>query len=186
MGGGGASAEDFIKRARQVYGTMADEFLKLYPATTDAEARESQAASGHDRLRAGLYLWAASRAKTHHSPVFAYYFDRAIPWPAHPEFGAFHSGELPYGFGNLSKLDRPWEPVDYQVSKMMMSYWIQMAASGNPNSKTAPDWAPVDPSKPAVMRLGADPGPIQPAEGERFDFWKRYFESAQSEHASPF
>jgi hypothetical protein len=38
----------------------------------------------------------ASSTQTHNGPVYAYYFDRAIPWPAHPKFGAFHTGEIPY------------------------------------------------------------------------------------------
>jgi para-nitrobenzyl esterase len=36
--------------------------------------------------------------------VYTYYFDPAIPWPAHPEFGAFHTGEVPYVFENLKFL----------------------------------------------------------------------------------
>ena len=187
LGGAHASsAARYEEHARQVYGPMADDFLKLYPAASDEEANEAEVTVGRDRLRAGLYLWASARANTHRSPVFAYYFDRAIPWPAHPEFGAFHSGELPYTFGNLEKLDRPWEPVDQTISKMMMAYWKNMAARGDPNGPSVPHWAPVDPSTPAVMRLGAICEPMPPAFSTKLNFWRRYFESPQSKNSGPF
>lgn len=175
-----SSPAQYEKRARQTYGPMADEFLKLYPAGNDAEVKQTEAAVGHDRLRAGMYLWGSRRSATHKSPVYIYYFDRAIPWPAHPEFGAFHTGEIPYAFGNLKTLDRPWEPVDSRISKMMMTYWKNMAATGDPNGGSAPRWAPVNSSKPSAMRLGATFEPIRPADEAKLDFWKRYFESPQS------
>jgi para-nitrobenzyl esterase len=180
------TADQFQGHARQVYGPMADEFLKLYPAGDDDEAKQSGISAGRDRLRAGLYLWASRRVSTHTSPVFAYYFDRAIPWPAHPEFGAFHSGELPYAFGNLDKMDRPWEPIDHTVSKMMMTYWKNMAARGDPNGPSVPRWFPTDPSTPAIMRLGAVCEPMPPAFSAKMDFWRRYFDSEQSKTAGPF
>lgn len=187
LGGGRATtAEQFQNHAHQAYGPMADEFLKLYPAGDDDEAKRSATEAGRDRLRAGLYIWASRRVSTHTSPVFAYYFDRAIPWPAHPEFGAFHSDELPYAFGNLEKMDRPWEPVDHTISKMMMTYWLHMAASGDPNGPSVPHWFPVDPSTAAIMRLGAVCEPMPPAFSAKMDFWRRYFDSEQSKTAGPF
>ncbi|HEY2860659.1 MAG TPA: carboxylesterase family protein [Terracidiphilus sp.] len=189
MSGAGAqiTAAKYEQRARAMYGSMADQFLKLYPGSTDAEAQQADAQSARDRARSGMYLWASKRAATHKSPVYIYYFDRAIPWPAHPEFGAFHSGELPYTFGNLKSLDRPWEPVDEKIAQMMMGYWEHMTASGDPNAGGgAGRWEPVNAAKHEVMRLGADSGPMPAAQDARFDFWKRYFESDQSKTAPIF
>jgi para-nitrobenzyl esterase len=188
MAGGGLpmTAARFKERAHGMFGSMADEFLKLYPADNDEQAKQSEATSARDRTRSGMYLWASKRAATHKSPVYIYYFDRAVPWPAHPEFGAFHSGELPYTFGNLKVLDRPWEPVDTTIAHTMMTYWKGMAASANPNSASAPRWDPVNPSRRSVMRIGADSGPTSPADDAHFDFWKRYFESPQSNTAPIF
>lgn len=188
MGGGAPllTAANFQERARRTYGSMADEYLKLYPADSDEQARQSETNSARDRARSGLYLWASKRATTHKSPVYIYYFDRAVPWPAHPEFGAFHSGELPYTFGNLKVLDRPWEPVDTRLAHVMTTYWKDMAAAANPNSPSVPHWDPVNSTSRLVMRLGVDDGPIPPADPARFDFWKRYFESPQSSTAPIF
>jgi para-nitrobenzyl esterase len=186
MGGGPVTTAKWEQRAHAMYGPMADEFLKLYPAATDAEAQQADTQSARDRARSGMVLWATKRAATHKNPVYVYYFDRAIPWPAHPEFGAFHSGELPYTFGNLKVLDRPWEPVDQQIATMMMNYWKGMTASGNPNAGGAPKWEPVGVSKRPMMRIGAESGAMAPADDARFAFWKKYFESEQSKTAPIF
>jgi para-nitrobenzyl esterase len=188
MGGGGPrmTVARYQDRARAMYGSMAEEFLKLYPAATDQEAAAADTEAARDRARCGMYLWASKRAETHKSSAYIYYFDRAIPWPAHPEFGAFHSGELPYTFGNLKVLDRPWEPVDHKIARMMTTYWKDMTAKGDPNGGSAPHWPAVSPSKPAVMRLGADSGPMPPADAARLDFWTRYFESPVSRNAPIF
>jgi para-nitrobenzyl esterase len=180
------SVAQYEKHARQAYGSMADEFLKLYPVAGDDEAKQTYVAAERDRLRAGLYLWASARAETHRTPVYVYYFDRAVPWPAHPEYGAFHSGELPYTFGNLDKFDRPWEPVDHTISQMMMAFWKNMAVNGQPNGPTVPHWAPVDPAVPAVMRLGAICEPMPPAFSAKLNFWRRYYASEQSKNSGPF
>jgi para-nitrobenzyl esterase len=188
MAGGGAAKTVTVyqEHARATYGAMANEFLKLYPASTDEQVAQAEIASARDRMRCSLYLWASKRAATHKSPVYIYYFDRAIPWPAHPEFGAFHSGELPYTFGNLKVLDRPWQPVDEQIEHMMMTYWKNMTVSANPNSSTTPQWAPVNNRTPLVMRLGAHSGPMPVADNAHLDFWKRYFDSDQSRNGPIF
>lgn len=61
------------------------------------------------------HIAALQRVRSHHQPVFTYFFARGIPWPAHPEFGALHTGEIPYFFLNLKILDRPWEKIDHAL-----------------------------------------------------------------------
>ena len=95
---------------------MATEFESLYPVHSDNDIMTTMLASGQDRSRVSMFVWASTRAKSHHQPVFTYYFDRGIPWPQHPEFGAFHTGEIPYFFLNLKMLDRPWENQDFTLA----------------------------------------------------------------------
>jgi para-nitrobenzyl esterase len=102
-----------------------------------------------------------------------YYFDRAIPWPEYPQFGAFHTGEIPYVFNNLGMLDRPWEETDSMVTDYMSSYWVNFVKNGDPNGPGLPEWAPYDPSRHEVMQLGEKTGmiPIAGSE-EKFIFLK--------------
>jgi len=180
------SADQYAQMAKRQYGEMAEEFLRLYPAKTAVEAKAMMAESIRDRDRVSMHLWASRRAGNHHAPVFTYYFDRAIPWPQHPEFGAFHSGELPYFFLNLGVMDRPWEKVDYDLAKTAAGYLKDFAAAGNPNGDHLPEWAPVSTARPATMEIGMRTGSMALAEGGRLGFWERFLSSPEGMHAPPF
>lgn len=177
---GGMNAEEFRAFARQTYGNAADEVLRLYPAGTDAEAKRSQVESARDRGRVSMHLWAEARAKRAKSPAFTYYFDRQIPWPAHPEFGAFHGAEIPYVFGTLDRLDRPWTASDRGLSSTMLAYWARFVKTGDPNGAGAPKWPAFDATAKSTMRLGETTGPRPVADAERLELWRRYFASAKS------
>jgi para-nitrobenzyl esterase len=73
-------------------------------------------ASQIDRARVSIDVWCEDEVKRSGS-VYTYYFDHPIPWPAHPEFGAFHTSEVPYIFKTLKLIDRPWQPADFKLSE---------------------------------------------------------------------
>lgn len=181
-----ASADAFHKLAERQYGELAAEFEKLYAPKDGADSKSALIEAARDRERVSMFLWASRREKNHRQPVFLYYFDRAIPWPQHPEFGAFHSGELPYFFGNLDQLERPWEEQDRRLSEMVQTYLKNFAANGDPNGGGVPEWKRAERGKPVVMELGARMGPMPLADKQRLDFWVRYFDSPAAAHAPVF
>ena len=154
-GYGKATAAAFREQARTRFGDRADAFLTLYPAATDADAGREQVRSGRDGALVSLQQLASERAATAKTPAYLYYFDRAIPWPEHPEYGAFHTGEVPYVFANLALLKRPWTDVDRRVADVVSSYWVRFAATGNPNGPGLPQWPAFAAAEPKVMVLGA-------------------------------
>ena len=177
---------DYTKMAERQYGSMAAEFEKLYPASNADEVAAMVKQSNRDRDRAAMYLWASERIKHHKAPVRTYFFTRAIPWPQQPQFGAFHTGELPYFFENLQVLDRPWEAVDHKVSDTVSSYLEDFAAKGDPNGAGLPEWPRIETGKPQTMELGAHMGPIPLADKTHQAFWVRYFHSPESKDAPIF
>jgi para-nitrobenzyl esterase len=92
------------------------------------------------------------------APDYLYYFERAIPWPEHREFGAFHSSELPYVFDNLATLERPWTDVDRRLAESVSDYWVSFAASGDPNREGLPPWPDIEQAPQAVMIFGQEVG----------------------------
>jgi para-nitrobenzyl esterase len=166
------SLEQWHAQNKQQFGDKADEFEKLYPATTVEQMKTMSVQAAQDRQRAGMWMWASRRGEHHKAAVYTYYFDRAIPWPQHPEFGAFHSGELPYFFLNQKVLDRPWEPVDRELAKTAAAFLKNFAAEGDPNGKGLPRWPATNADTSKVMELGEKIGPMPLAEGEREKFWK--------------
>jgi para-nitrobenzyl esterase len=183
LGGPPLKADDFRKQVAKRYGAMAEEFLKLYPAGSDEEADKAQLESGRDRGKVSMYLWATRRAKTAKTLAYTYYFTQALPDPAHPEFGAFHTGEVPYLFRNLAIFDRPFKPVDHQVSDIISGYWKNFAQAGDPNGGDLPKWTSVSADSATTMEIGAHTGPIPLASPEKIRFWTNYFDSPISKNA---
>ena len=125
-----------------------------------------QKGASRERARVSMHLWSAQQLKAS-KRIYTYFFDRAIPWPAHPEFGAFHSGELPYFFNNLSKLDRPWEPADRKLADTVASYVTNFVKKGDPNAAGLTPWPAYDPATYTTMQLGTRVGPMELADANR-------------------
>jgi para-nitrobenzyl esterase len=180
------SLDEYHQMIQKRYGQMATEFEKLYPVSNMEEVKAVVVLSGQERSRVSGFLWACARLKSHRQPVFTYYFDRGIPWPQHPEFGAFHTGEIPYFFLNLKLIDRPWEQIDFTLANTVSTYLINFATHGDPNGNGVAPWPKIDPSQPQTMELGARTGAMPLASKEKIDFWTRYFNSPISRSAPPF
>jgi para-nitrobenzyl esterase len=145
----------FQKQARTRYGDLADEFLKLYPATTDAEAAAAQNAAARDSARVSTWLWAQARAKTAKTKVFTYYWEHAMPGPEVDVYGAFHSSELAYVFDSLAMAPkRPFTATDRAIAAKMSSYWANFIRSGDPNGKGLAAWPSVGERQETTMELG--------------------------------
>ncbi|MEU6148091.1 carboxylesterase family protein [Streptomyces sp. NPDC047081] len=162
---------------KQQYGDMADEFLTLYPATTDAEANTSQTAAARDIGRTSTSLWATEWARRAKSPVYTYYWTHTPPGAS----GAGHGSEIPYVFGNLyADADTAWTDQDRQVADTMSSYWANFAATGNPNGRGIPHWAASVPGEMTTMRVGDDWGRVKDADTANLDFFRRFYAAQQA------
>jgi para-nitrobenzyl esterase len=153
------TAEAFAKQARQQYGDMADEFLKLYPASTGGEAENAQAQSRRDQAMVSMYLWAKERAKTARTKAFIYLWDHTLPGPDAEQYGAFHTSEVLYVMNTLYMSDRPFTDADRKIADMMSSYWVNFMSTGDPNGKGLTAWPAVG-DKPEVMEVGDNTEPV--------------------------
>jgi para-nitrobenzyl esterase len=171
-GPGSAARPDaaaYRTEAARLYGDQASAFLKLYPVAGDAEVAAAQKSAARDRIRVSMDLWAEQQAAKS-KRIYTYYFDRVIPWPAHPEFGAFHTSEVPYVFNTIGRIDRPWEPVDRSVAELMSSYWVNFARKGDPNGSGLPRWPAYEAGAHMTMQLGEHSGAMPVADGEKMQF----------------
>jgi para-nitrobenzyl esterase len=97
------SANEFVKDVSRLYGTRSAEFLKLFPAGSDEEARASQQKLGLLQFAGtGDYKW----AKANSSNTYLYQFTY-VPTdkPGFPNYGAFHTSEVPYALHTLALWD---------------------------------------------------------------------------------
>ncbi len=158
--GGIKKADDFKKQVQQQYGPDAKTFLEFYPSSTDQEAAASQQAFATDMMF-GIqnYTWANVQSQSAKTKVYVYYFTRKLPATGDfVKYGAFHTGEVAYAYNNLKFLHRPWEAVDHKLAGIMSSYWVNFAATGNPNGKGLPVWPQYQSYTNEVMILSEQPG----------------------------
>jgi para-nitrobenzyl esterase len=161
----------FEATAKQRFGANAERFLKLYPATSDDEAWKASAALMRDQTF-GLQMrtWARMQTKTGKAPAYLYYFSRIPPGPVAQHYGAFHASEISYVFGTGDIGKRPWQQADRDLSEVMSTYWVNFAATGNPNGKEVPAWPVYDEKKDLAMGLGDKVGPIPVPSKAGLDF----------------
>jgi para-nitrobenzyl esterase len=138
FGGMAPTAESFAAVAHERYKDRAAEFLKLYPASTDAEALRSAGDIASDNFIAlGTWRWIELHTKTPGVAVYRYHFEQKLPStpPA-----ANHSGEIEYVFRTLASKNLPFTDEDRRVSEMLASYWTNFAKTGDPNGEGLAKW----------------------------------------------
>lgn len=155
-GYGKSTVQAFQEDARRRYGELADSYISLYAPSTDKSAGEAQKQAARHLGLTALRGLTDRRAKTAETPAYLYYFERGIPWPEYPNFGAFHTGEVPYVFDNLHVLDRPWTDQDRAIADAVSTYWVNFATTGNPNGNGLPEWPAYDSPDGKTMVLGTE------------------------------
>jgi len=169
------TVNSFTAEAHTRFGDRAEEFLTVFPASTDAEAITSAGDFASDRFIAfSTWRWLESQVATGNSPVYRYRFD--LPSPAdkfHPaSSGAFHSDDIEYVFGTLdSRNIAVWRPEDRKLSNQIGDYWTNFARTGDPNNTGLPNW-PTYNEKTGwqVMHLDATPQARPDAHRNRYLF----------------
>ncbi len=133
-------AEQFSGTAKRRFSDMADAYLKLYPASSDAEAGTSQLAAFRDEFGWAMREWAQLQSERGKAKAYLYYFTHVPPSaPNQPSRGATHTADLAYMFDNQPP-NVMWTDVDKKLADTMSSYWVNFAANGNPNGKGLPEW----------------------------------------------
>ena len=171
----------FVADTATEYGDSAPEFLELFPAGDDEQARISSARANGDRV----FVWQNWAWAHLHSaggnPTYYYHFSRVPPLPADADVaerspGAFHSAEIPYVFRHLNVRDWPWSAHDRELSAAMSAYWVNFARTGDPNGDGTAHWPRFDADAPAAMHFGDAVGMGEVPRLRHLAFWDRYFE----------
>ena len=132
---GHASMKNYEQRVRSYFKEYADDVLRIFAPTTDAEAKE---------MWAGIYgaiffnypHYCLNRLAAENGiPVWEYYFSKH-----NGRLGAWHSGELIYFYGNLPERSKLFDEADYALEKNVTGYILNFMRTGDPNGEGLPAW----------------------------------------------
>ena len=153
------TAEQYAASIQKQFGANAEKVLALYPATDNAIAAVSQSDLSRDQtFGVQGFTWASLQSEKGKAPVYVYNFNRKLP-AATPEndFGAFHTGEVPYAYNNLHTVhNRPFTKADFELADQMSSYWVNFAKTGNPNGGTLANWPKYQKETKQVMEFNIE------------------------------
>jgi para-nitrobenzyl esterase len=95
----------------------------------------------------------AARLAESGQDAWLYHFIRVRQDEGGAKVGAYHGAELPYVFGTHDAYMETTD-VDLALSDAMMSYWVQFAATGNPNSEKLRPWPTFNKPDFPVLEFG--------------------------------
>ena len=163
----------------QRYGEHMADLLRLYPATSDAEARRAALDISRDAtLGLQMRTWARAQASGK-SPAYLYLFSRVHPYAPGVKFsdhdpatiGAYHTGDVPYWLQTLDSLNlfrttRNWTAYDRELATRMSDVIVSFARTGKP-ALSGIDWPVYRSTSERVVELGDSVRVIPLPEEER-------------------
>ena len=179
--------EDFKNAAKGIFGNMADEALKLYPANTVDEAFHANGDMFRDMGFAWpSFAWVSLQNKIGKKPAYAAF----LAQPSTRSFsgdprrrGVAHADDILYLNGEfLTQPDK--YPAEAAVAEIMQQYWVNFAKTGNPNGKGLPYWPAFDTSKPTTMQFSNGASLIMLPNSEQIYFIDRFYQMKREETES--
>lgn len=156
---------------RRMFGDLAGEALRLYPAQSDAEVKDAFAAALGD---ASFTVNARRSARWHAAaghPTWRYFF-AYLPRSAQISgLGATHGIEIPFVFGTLPATMA--SPEAQTLSDRMGAYWTAFARTGKPEAAGLPAWEAYDVTRDNVLVFDKQIGPQDHLRAEKCDLWDK-------------
>jgi len=184
-GGPGMTAATFKSNAERKYGEMSGEYLKLYPAATDDDARHAAHEACADEITWNMRQWAAAEAKKG-KKAYTYFFTRVQTVVVPPDrehgqpspAGATHTAEISFAWNNpKGQATQMWNDVDIKLADQMSSYWVNFIMKGDPNGAGLAKWPEFkDLSKSTVMVFGDTPQAEPAAPAPKLAFYSAAFQ----------
>ena len=181
---GNMTAENYQKTVKSIFGSWADEALKVYPGATDDEAWHGFGDAFRDMGFAWpSFAWANLQSKTGKSPAYSAYLAQpsTMSFSQDPRRrGVAHADDILYLNGHfLTQSDK--YPAEAALAEIIQQYWINFAKTCNPNGKGLPYWPTFDADKPTTMQFSNGASLIMRPNREQIDFVERYYRAKREE-----
>ncbi|WP_339625194.1 carboxylesterase family protein [uncultured Maribacter sp.] len=146
------TVEEYNKEAIANYRDKAASFLTIFPADTNEDIKKMKSKLGMLNF-AGIPSRLLAQYNT--QPSYLYQFGHTPPdKPDFPNYGAFHTSEVPYALHTLHTWKRDWQSMDKTIEDALSSYWVNFAKTGNPNGGNLPIWNTYNKQSGNIMVIG--------------------------------
>ena len=174
------SAEAFKTYLKGRFGALMNDYLEIYPVNSDADVRDAYLHSFRDETFTWqMRTWARMSAKSR-TKAWLYFFSQAPPRPDKNIYGAYHAAEIAYAFDNLHLTSLKPEKSDIDVANAMSDFWVNFAATGNPNRKGLPAWNTYDEKSEPFMEFGSSIKEGKSLLKKECDFYDKWFASRRA------
>ena len=172
---------------REQYGEHADALLAAYrPEVGKSTKWGAQAIQADRSFVWEMRTWARAVEASGNAawlyffsqapPVFRIYVPEraAIDMPDGPDgYGAYHSGDLAYAFGNTRLVGIDWTDWDHEISHAMTRYWVNFARTGDPNGEGLATWPRYEMATDEWLEFGSDIKTAREVRKEKLDLFDR-------------
>ncbi len=131
------TVDGYRRWVADTFGSGRDSLLALYPAANDGAVDLASRRLVTDFYFTCQTRMAARAVSAANIPAYLYLFTR-VP-PGEDALGAYHAADIEYVF-NASVPSPRREAADSVLAEQMVGYWVQFAATGNPNRSGLTEW----------------------------------------------
>lgn len=162
IGGGFVNSSNSKEELFSLFGQLADEAKAAYDPDGSKEFAEVQTMFNTDKVWAEPARFTASCFAAVGDPAYVFLFSYVpASMKQWMKYGPGHGTDIQFVFGNpgvggFGPPPPPPTPEDKEVARIMNTYWVNFAKTGNPNGKGLPEWPTYNPKKDEILDIQPD------------------------------
>lgn len=194
LASGAPTRDELEASVRSRYGSAADALLAAYAGElADSPTTAARQIRTDRRFVWEMRAWARA-VEAAGNDAYLYFFSHAPPvfrLYVHDQpdlrveggrrsYGAYHSGELAYVFGNTGLVGLDWTDWDHELSRVITRYWTNFARTGDPNGEGLPAWPRYERATDRSMEFGAEVRVVEMVRKAKLDLFDRALDWPES------